>query len=791
MPYPSEEDSIKSFLPSSNRFQLGSTSKKDHLKCSYGSGTAQDHINMDPITPIIPHDSLKDTLAILVVLLSLPQPLSLVILSLYILFSSSKAFVSRLFTKLFKSAPSSSSSSSSAQSHPSSTIPSIAPTTEPPSQLFSQYGLIVLFDLAFGALLKSTAPNITKVVFVLSKSIIASSLSGGNQISESFYACLFVIILDHLFKLGVLYLDSHYGITISLNPYLFPYLSNVNLQFTSVLRNLFLILTNRKVFTSSSSSTSFFSHFNYTEFSIKFITYLINYFNLLLSIHVILVAFASRFKNNVISKIINQLSNELNNTTTSSQPTNNILLNNKDEQNKTVEVSLSEDLAKTPLPIEEEVKRGDDDAPASYPQTNVNIDDESVSSATIVAENFEIFVNSSFTKPKKSIKSTQPLWSLLSTAKAMSLRKDIYSGEVEINNDDNSLVLSDYVNKYDEYKFVNFEEDSNNYYNKKISIFINYIGETLISFQLKNHNQGLIIIRVNGVIWYQVSRGEYNGEEYFIVGGLTPSSQYDIQFIIEDEDPCGNKKKYLIDDLIVSTTDSNGSAKNNASKVLSPLITLQESLITTNDNLVKEKLKLKKTRKEISKKINSYKQDIEILKGKISNSDKNDEKNYKKVMSLRISVKQVEEDFTKIEQETSEIELRENEINEIYLVEKRKFETNSRNFTNFKNQFNDKLSIKRQTLSDLNSDIDFANSKKEKLINKLTKLQNDIVNIDKELEGIFKSDLSKRLNLRAKRKEKRSSLLNEFKKEIDKIENDALNLTKENEVLKNEALMRQ
>lgn len=738
---------------------------------------------MDAITPIIPYDSLKDTIAILVILLSLPQPLSLVILSLYILFSSSKAFVSKVFTKLFKSSAPSTTTASTTTSSTTSTSQSSGISSSPTateSSLMTPFSLIILFDLTLGALLKSTAPNITKIVFVLSKSIIATSLCG-NQLKFSFIACIFIILLDHLFKLGVLYLDSNFGIRITVNPYLFPYLSNVNFQFTSILRNLFYILYNRKIFISN------YSHFNYTEFSFKFLTYLINYFNLLLSIHVILMAFASIFKKNFISKSINQLTSDLNNNV--SQNNNSIILNNKDDKNQVVEIKISNELSNSTIPLDnEDIVERKGDAPASYPQesNNDDLDLESVSTSTIVAENFEMFVNSSFTKPKNSIKSIQPLWALVATAKAMSLRKDIYSGEVEINKNDNSLILSDYVNKYDEYKFANFEEDSTNFYNKRISIFINYIGETLISFQLKNYNQGLIIIRVNGVIWYQVSTGEFNGEEYFIVGGLTPSSQYDIQFIIEDEDHLGDKKKYLIDDLIVSTTDANGVAKSNTSKVLSPLITLQESLITTNDNLVKEKLKLKKTRKEISKKISSYKQDIEVLKGKISNSDKNDEKNWKKVLSLRTSVKQVEEDFSKIEKETSEIETKENEINEIYLIEKRKFETFSRNFTNFKSQFNEKLSVKRQTLNDLNSEIENTQAKKEKLINKLEKLKNDITNIDKELDDTYKSDLTKRLNLRNKRMEKRESLLNEFKKEIEKMQEGVLKYSKENDILRRE-----
>ncbi|CCH45029.1 putative membrane protein [Wickerhamomyces ciferrii] len=769
------------------------------------------------VTPIIPQDSLRDTLALTVLLISTPQPISTAVLVLYILFSSSKLFVSKLFTKVFKNQVQvGNNGNGNAATTNTNTETSPSPSFSPPTS--HTFTLILLFDLTLGALLKSTAPNITKLIHVLSKSIIANQLCG-NQFENSILSSLSIIFLDHFFKILVQYIDSNFGITISNSPNLFPYLSNhANIQFSSFYKKIFHQLTFKK------SNQLSFIQFNYlylTEFCWHFINYIMNYANLLLSIHIILMAFASQFKKNPISKSINQFTNDLNNTNQSTissstatattatttttnnnnNTTNNIntINNNNTESSHFLEIKIPKDLASHQLNFDEiEDEELNDQleskTPASYPDSfsktsNIN-QDELVSSSTIVAENFEIFVNSSFNKPKNNIKSIQPLWSLMATARSMSSRKDIYSGEIDFleSDDNNSLVLSDYTNNYDDYKFKNFT----NSIKSKIMIFINYIGETLISFQLKNYSRGLIFVRVNGVIWYQVSRGEFQGEEFFIVGGLTPSSQYDIQFIIENEDEFGLKRKWLVDDLIVSTTDRNGesliNSKNLSStsnRVLSPLVTLQESLITTNDNLIKEKLKLKKTRKEISKKLNSYKTDIENLKNKISNSDKNDEKNWKKVLSLRNSVKQVEEENSKIETKIQEIEIKELEINEIYLVEKRKFDNLARNFNNFKNQFNEKLTQKTNILKDLSNELDLLITKNEKLSNKFEKLQKDYFAIDKEISKLIELDLNHRFNERSIRASKRESLLDEFKKEIDKMQEGLRKLTNENEFLTN------
>jgi predicted nucleic acid-binding Zn-ribbon protein len=458
------------------------------------------------------------------------------------------------------------------------------------------------------------------------------------------------------------------------------------------------------------------------------------------------------------------------------------MLKDRTRDLKLLTVELSPEQADTPL-ISENEQNYSMEAPASYPEDKPS---DVLSSRNIVADNFENFCLGIQSRVKNSTKFVQPLWTFMATLKAMSIRKDIYSGEIQANQgDNNALVLSDYVNKYDDYVFANFDQC---FKRNKILIFVDYIGETLISFQLKNYKRGDIIIRVNGVIWYQVSRGDHKGEEYFIVGGLTPLSQYDVQFIIEEEDELGNKKKYLIDDLIVSTVDKDGgnisTVKTTSNKVLSPLVTLQESLITTTDNLNQEKLKLKKQRKEISKKLTSYRQEIEKLKGKISSSDSNDLKNWNKVTMLRISVKQAEEDVSKVENEIAEVEARENEVYEVYVVEKRKFDQQLRNFQNFRNVYTSKMELKRTKLSELNLELDNLSTKKEKLQIKADKFTADLFKVRGELNELYMNDLTARITARQSRLDKRVGLLGEFTKEIEKMKKGCDRLELENSQLR-------
>lgn len=723
------------------------------------------------LVPVIPSYSLKDTTALLTVLLVLPPILSAPLLSIYALASmGSRWAISWTSRILLNSNPYSTVMTNTSAA--SASKDKDKQENEYQGNNFTAFALILVSDLFICVLLKLSGPFMTKIALVLSKAIIASSLCGGDWLSVT-AASMMALSADRLFILGSSYLSQSLGFSISSHHTLFPHLSSSNLHLFSFISSLFSSYPNLNI------QFQLYSYESYrTLFSLSF-KFVIDVLNLLLAIHIVLIAFTSVFKNNFFSRSVNQFSASLSDLHI--QTIHPMFLKDLTRDPKLLTIDLTQDQADSPF-IAQTEQNYTMETPASYPETEPS---DALSSRNIVGDNFIVFCMSIFSKTKNSSKLVQPLWSFVATLKAMSLRKDIYSGEVEANQgDNNSLVLSDYVNKYDDYAFANFDEC---FKRNRILIFVNYIGETLISFQLKNYNHGTIMIRVNGVIWYQVSRGDHNGEEYFIVGGLTPLSQYDVQFIIEEEDDLGSMKKYLIDDLIVSTVDKDGgtisTAKTTSNKVLSPLVTLQESLVTTTDNLHQEKVKLKKQRKEISKKLNSYKQEIDKLKSKISNSDHNDLKNWNKVTVLRGSVKQAEEDVSKVENEIAEIEVKENEVHEIYIVEKRKYEQQLRNFQTFKNAYNNKVESKRVRLSELNVELDSLSIKKEKLQAKMDKFSAEVAKLTDEYRDMLKGDLTTRITARESRSEKRMGLLGEFSKEIEKMRSGCNRLEQENEKL--------
>lgn len=201
-----------------------------------------------------------------------------------------------------------------------------------------------------------------------------------------------------------------------------------------------------------------------------------------------------------------------------------------------------------------------------------------------------------------------------------------------------------------------FNRDDNEY-----KVCIIDIGTHSITFHIENLHDGELIVLVNGLIWSEVSCAlilERVGEEYVVVSGLVPSCSYDIQFV----NRLDQTDDYLISDLMIRTSSIlNNDSSNDKTEVsenfenldfsfpsyyhrkfLSPLLTLKHSVLTTNANLADERNKIKKTKKEINKKLNSLRQEIDHFKGKIEQNATNDEKNTSKVDNLKIALQQNE-----------------------------------------------------------------------------------------------------------------------------------------------------
>lgn len=236
----------------------------------------------------------------------------------------------------------------------------------------------------------------------------------------------------------------------------------------------------------------------------------------------------------------------------------------------------------------------------------------------------------------------------------------------------------------DDYNLLNLVSTNENIFNRNdndYKVCIIDISTNSITFHIENLHDGELIVLVNGVIWSEVSCAlilEHVGEEYVVVNGLVPSCSYDIQFI----NRLNHRDDYLVSDLIVRTCGNNNAIAGKFEnldfsfpsyyhrKFLSPLLTLKHSVLTTNANLSDERTKLKKTKKEISKKLSLLRQEIDYFKGRISQNATHDEKSTLKVENLKVALQQSETAVNKLEMQLKTLTEKELELEEEYLKRK-------------------------------------------------------------------------------------------------------------------------
>lgn len=315
-----------------------------------------------------------------------------------------------------------------------------------------------------------------------------------------------------------------------------------------------------------------------------------------------------------------------------------------------------------------------------------------------------------------------------------------------------------------------------------------------ITFHIENLHEGELIVLVNGVIWSEVSCAlilDCEDEELVVVGGLVPSCSYDIQFI----NRISHTEDYLISDLMVRTL---GSHKNNTEKFekfenidfsfpsyyhrkfLSPLLTLKHSVLTTNTNLAEGRAKLKKSKREISKKLSSLRQDIDHFKAKISQNASNDEKNASKVDSLKLAVQQSESTIAKLEQELKKSIDKEVNLEEIYLKKKDLHLKQTMEYSKNKESLEHEVNMAKTKINRLQQEFSQLSSKKEKLVLRQEKLQREVNHNTEEFENFRNLLVQKRERDRSKRQDLRARELNELELSIKGLEQDISRLEGEN-----------
>ncbi|CAI4062898.1 hypothetical protein N7582_002246 [Saccharomyces uvarum] len=385
---------------------------------------------------------------------------------------------------------------------------------------------------------------------------------------------------------------------------------------------------------------------------------------------------------------------------------------------------------------------------------------------------------------------THPIPSKISFTHAGKFKKSVFNNFEPSNT--MALIAKTTSDDYNQLNLVSTNENIFNRNDNDYKVCIIDISTNSITFHIENLHDGELIVLVNGVIWSEVSCAlilEHVGEEYVVVNGLVPSCSYDIQFI----NRLNHQDDYLVSDLIVRTRGSSNKVAGKFEnldfsfpsyyhrKFLSPLLTLKHSVLTTNANLSDERAKLKKTKKEISKKLSLLRQEIDYFKNRISQNATNDEKSTSKVENLKVTLQQSETAVNKLEKQLKTFTEKELDLEEEYLKRKDLHLKNELEYSKLEESLSNDLKNSEKKSNKLNQDFSQLTSKLDKLNARNEKLKKEVDENEEYIEKFSTLFMSKREKDRLRRKEYRIREANKFELTIRGLEQDINRLEHENE----------
>ncbi|KAG0668020.1 hypothetical protein C6P45_005156 [Maudiozyma exigua] len=330
--------------------------------------------------------------------------------------------------------------------------------------------------------------------------------------------------------------------------------------------------------------------------------------------------------------------------------------------------------------------------------------------------------------------------------------------------------------------------------NNTYKVCIVDIGAHSITFLIENLIDGELIVLVNGLIWSEVSCTlvmERVGDEYVVVNGLVPSCSYDIQFV----NRLDQKRDCLITDLMIRTKHTGPQSDTDTKfetldysfpsyyhrKFLSPLLTLKHSVLTTNTNLSDERNKIKKTRKEINKKIGSLRQEIDHLKSKLKQNTLMDEKNSMKIDNLKQQLQQNDKSLIDLETKLKQYTKDEASLQNIYLTAKDHHLKKELEFDKIEEKYKSQLKQQTDISNKLKNESLQLKNRNDKLLLRHSKLQEEVDSNQENIRNLESLYESKRRKSRNKRREFRIREINDLEMSLKGLEQDLSRLESENE----------
>ncbi|AET39498.1 Nnf2p Ecym_4454 [Eremothecium cymbalariae DBVPG len=324
----------------------------------------------------------------------------------------------------------------------------------------------------------------------------------------------------------------------------------------------------------------------------------------------------------------------------------------------------------------------------------------------------------------------------------------------------------------------------------KRSVCLADIGSNVAVFWLEEQLGGSLIVLVNGIIWLQVSSKIVHPStgvqrEQIVISGLVPSYSYNIELF----ERVNNFEDYFITELLIRTASKDTgkldySESNFISyyhkQLISPAFSLKQAVITANVDLSEERLKLKKTKRDISRKTSSMKQELEQLKAKLAYNASQDEKSAYKIDNLKTALLQSSEHNLTLEENLKFLKTKQQSLEAEYLESKDTLWKQQLDFQKTENSLKKNLQLSNTKLAKLQHDIQQYNTKRDKLLTKHLKLRTELSQYEKEFLRFKEYFLQNRNKERNERQQIRLQKSNELELKIKGLEQDISRLEREN-----------
>ncbi|RPA86653.1 hypothetical protein BJ508DRAFT_136515 [Ascobolus immersus RN42] len=301
------------------------------------------------------------------------------------------------------------------------------------------------------------------------------------------------------------------------------------------------------------------------------------------------------------------------------------------------------------------------------------------------------------------------------------------------------------------------------------------------------------LVKVNGVVWPRTTINksveffeDEDGDEEWMradwtveIAGLTPSTEYDFEFV--SVDAVGDVLyRASACTIIGEDTPLPAVSQPKPSRPLSPVTTLLNSLQQANACLTEQRTKLKRTRKENSRRLTSLRNDIEAIKSRLGTSDKNEERSRRRVLFLREFVRRADEDIARMQKELDELSITEEDKAQ-YREKKKAWAEEKKRLADAQTAAEQAKLAAEQRIKNNDTEIQTLAQKRDKLEARVKKLRKDVERVEKERQE--EKEKQKKIAERKAAEKHRVALEEEFSRAIGSLEQkteDVRNRTRDN-----------